>query len=89
MVSKDTRGFMVKKLSPKIDKNEDEKVHLKVESWQWETSSRSFTWKKALVVAILLAVALLFAFGFLIIAGVLLIAGIIFNIVLFLLKKIS
>jgi hypothetical protein len=78
---------MDKKLPHKI-KNEDE-VHIKVESWQWETRSPRLTWKHWLVIAILLAVGILFAFGFLIIAGVLLIVGIIINIVLFLLRKIS
>ncbi|MBY0501143.1 MAG: hypothetical protein K2P93_03990 [Alphaproteobacteria bacterium] len=78
---------MDKKLPHKI-KNDDE-VHIKVESWQWETPSRRLTWKHWLAIALLLAVGILFAFGFLIIASVLLIIGIIINIFLFLLRKIS
>lgn len=78
---------MAKKLPPKVHETED--VHIKVESWQWETKPSRFTWKLALVPAVIIAVTILFAFGFLIIAGVLLIVGIIFNIVLFLFRKIS
>lgn len=78
---------MDKKLSKKI-KNDDE-VHIKVESWQWEPRSPRLTWKHWLIISILIAVGILFAFGFLIIAAVLLIVGIIINIVLFLLRKIS
>jgi|GEM_PF-4097501 len=69
--------------------NENQKVHIEVESWRWETASPRFTWKHWLVLAILLAIAILFAFGFLVIAGVVLIVGIIINVVLFLLKKLS
>ena len=88
MALKDIRGFMVKKLPPQA--NDNEKIHVHVESWQWETnSSRKLTWKHWLAFAILLAVAILFAFGFLIIAGVVLIAALIINIALYLIKKIS
>lgn len=85
MALNDIRGFMAKKLRPKA--NDEEKVDLEVESWQWETRSSHFNWKHGLALAVLLAVALLFAFGFLIIAGVVLILGIIFNLVLFFFKK--
>ncbi|HUX79521.1 MAG TPA: hypothetical protein VMW10_07270 [Alphaproteobacteria bacterium] len=78
---------MAKKSPPKV-KN-DEKIHLKVESWQWETRSRRFTWKQGLALALIIAVAILFALGFLIIAGVVLIAAITINIVLFIFKKLS
>lgn len=87
MGSKGIRGSMAKKLPPKIHDHED--VHIKVESWQWETKSSRFTWKHGLVLAILIAIAILFAFGFLIIAGVLLIAGIILNLILFLFRRLS
>ena len=78
---------MVKKLP--LDVNDHEKIHVKVENWQWETNSSRFTWKQGLAIAVLLAVAILFAFGFLIIAGVILVIGIILNIALFLFKKFS
>ena len=80
---------MAKKTPPKIKDNE--KTHIKVENWQWETdSSRSrFTWKHGLILALIFAAALLFAFGFLIVAGVVLIAGIILNVVHFFFKKLS
>ena len=71
------------------DKHESEKVNLYVESWQWETASSRFKGKHWFAVAILLSVAILFAFGFLIIAGVLLIVGVIFNLTLYILKKLS
>jgi len=88
MALKDIRGFMAKKLPPQA--NDNEKIHVHVESWQWETSpSRKLTWKHWLAFAILLAVAILFAFGFLIIAGVVLIAALIVNIVLFIMKKLT
>ncbi len=87
MASNDTRGPMAKKLPSEV--NDDEKIHVKVESWHWETQSSRFTWKHGLAIAILLAVAILFAFGFLIVAGVILVVGIILNIVLFLFKKLS
>lgn len=77
---------MAKNISQKDPHDEDE-VHLKVESWRWETNQRRWTWKTAFVLAILLAVALLFAFGFLIVAGVVLIVAIIINLALFFLRK--
>lgn len=71
-------------------KGEDEnKVHIEVESWQWESSEKRLTWKHWVIIAILLGVAIFFAFGFLIIASVLLLVGIVINIVLFLFKKLS
>lgn len=78
---------MAKKHMPK--KENDEKVDLEVESWQWETKSPRMTWKYWLAIAILIAVGILFAFGFLIVASVVLIAAIILNIVLFLFRKLS
>jgi hypothetical protein len=87
MALKDIRGFMAKKRPPKV--SDEEKIHVRVENWQWETTSPRFTWKHGLALALLIAVAILFALGFLIIAGVVLIVGIIFNIVLFIFKKLS
>lgn len=78
---------MTKKNTPKP--HEDEKVDLKVESWQWETRQPRFNWKYALAFAVLIVVGLLFAFGFLVIAGVVLIIGLIINLVLFLVRRIS
>jgi len=78
---------MAKKPPKKIE--HEDKIHLEVESWQWDSSSKKFTWKHWLIIALLLSVAILFAFGFLIIAAVILFVGIIINIVLFILKKIS
>ena len=78
---------MAKKLPPKVHETED--VHIKVESWQWETKPSRFTWKHGLILAVIIAVAILFSFGFLIIAGILLIVGIVFNIVLYLFRKLS
>lgn len=76
---------MAKKLRSK--ENNEEKIDLEVESWQWQTKSSQFNWKFGVALAVLLAVALLFAFGFLIIAGVILVLGVIFNLALFLFKK--
>lgn len=78
---------MTKKRPPEVP--EDEDVHLKVESWQWETGKPKLTWKHWLGIAVLIAVALLFAFGFLIIAGVVLIIGIVINLVMYLFKRLS
>jgi len=87
MESNGIGGFMAKK---HVSKKEDtEKVHLEVESWQWETKSPRMTWKYWLVIAILIAVGVLFAFGFLIVATVVLIVGIILNLVFFLFRKLS
>ncbi|MBS0271448.1 MAG: hypothetical protein JSR85_02230 [Proteobacteria bacterium] len=71
------------------DNNEPEKIHLQVESWEWQTTSPRWTWKHWLALAMLIAVAILFAFGFLIIASVVLIVGIILNIVFFIFRKLS
>lgn len=87
MALKDTGGFMAKKRPPEVQDHED--VHIKVESWQWETKRPVMTWKYGLALAVLIAVAILFAFGFLIVAGVVLIIGIVMNLVFFLFKKIS
>jgi hypothetical protein len=89
MALKDIRGFMAKKLRPKI--NDDEKIDIKVENWQWETTSPrlSFTWKHWLILSLIIAVSILFAFGFLIIAGLVLIAWIVINIMLFIFKKLT
>ena len=76
---------MAKKPPPKV--KDDQKIHIDVESWQWEASSPRITWKHWLAFVILLAVALLFVFGFLIIAAVVFLAAIIINIVLFLFRK--
>jgi len=78
---------MAKKLSPKV--NDDEKIDLEVENWQWEVSSRRFTWKHLLAFVLIITVAILFAFGFLIIAAVVFIALIVINIMLFIFKKLS
>ncbi len=78
---------MTKKNSPKH--HEDEKVDIKVESWQWETRQPRFNWKYALAFAILIVVGLLFAFGFLLIAGIVLIIGFVINLILFLFQRIS
>ncbi len=87
MVLNDTRGFMVKKHLPEA--NDNEKIHIEVESWQWEPTSSRFTWKHGVALALLIAVAILFAFGFLIIAGVILLAAIILKLFSFLFKKLS
>ncbi len=87
MALKGIRGFMAKKLPPKV--NDDEKIHIKVENWQWEAPAPRFTWRHMLALILIIAVAILFAFGFLIIAGVVLLAGIILNITLFIFKKLS
>lgn len=78
---------MAKKISPQS--NENEKIDLKVESWQWETRSPRITWRHWLAFAILLTVVIFFAFGFLIIAGVVFIAAMLINIVLFLFRKLT
>ncbi|OJW51083.1 MAG: hypothetical protein BGO67_12185 [Alphaproteobacteria bacterium 41-28] len=79
---------MAKKLRPKV--KDDEKIDIKVESWQWERASPPrFSWKHWLILALIIAVAILFAFGFLIIASVVLIAWIVIHIVLFIFKKLS
>lgn len=78
---------MAKKLPPQS--NDNKKIHIEVESWQWETPPRRLTWKHWLAFALLLAVAILFAFGFLIVAGALLIVAIVVNLVFFLLKKLA
>lgn len=87
MARKDTRGYMAKKLPPKANNNNE--IPIKVEGWQWETSTVSsrLSWRHWLAFILLLAVALLFAFGFLIVAGVILIIAIVTNIFLFLLRK--
>lgn len=87
MVLKDIRGFMVKKLPLKT--KDEEKIHIKVENWQWESTSSRFTWKHGVALALLIAIAILFAFGFLIIAGVILIAVIILKVFSSLFKKLS
>ena len=78
---------MAKKRLPETQDKEE--IHLKVESWQWETRRPHLTWKHWLALAVLVAVAILFAFGFLIVAGVVLIIGIVINLVLFLFKRLS
>lgn len=78
---------MAKRLSPKSTQNE--KVHIEVESWQWESSSPRPLWKYWLAFATLLAVGILFAFGFLILAAFALIIAILINLVLFLFKKLT
>lgn len=78
---------MIKKLPRPSNNNEE--VHIEVESWQWRTSSQRFTWKHWLILIALVSVAILLGFGFLIIAGVALIVGIVVSLVLFLFKKLS
>jgi hypothetical protein len=78
---------MAKKIPPPV--NDNKKIHIKVEEWQWSGGPSSLTWKHWLALALLLAVALLFAFGFLIVAGVVLIVAIVINLVLFVLRKLS
>lgn len=77
---------MAKKSPPEV---QDDDVHIKVESWQWETNKPKLTWKHWLGIAVLIAVALLLAFGFLIIAGIVLIIGIVINLVMYLFKRLS
>ncbi len=70
--------------------NETHKVDIEVESWQWQTgSSQRFTWKHALILAVILAFAILLAFGFLVVASIVLVVGVILNLVIFLLRKLS
>ena len=87
MESNATGGFMAKKKPPQ--KSDSEKVHIEVESWQWENKSPRLTWKHWLAFAILIAVGILFAFGFLVVASIVLIAAIILNLVLFIFRKLS
>lgn len=88
MALKDTRGFMAKKHRPTL--KEEEKVHVTVESWQWETPSpRRFTWKHGLILAILLAAAILLALGFILIAGVVLVVVLALNLISYLFKKLT
>lgn len=72
---------------PRLPK--DDEVHINVESWQWESPTSRFTWKHALILALLLAGGLLFAFGFLVIAVLALGVGLILGLVMLLLKKLS
>jgi hypothetical protein len=76
---------MAKKLPPPV--NDNKKIHIKVEEWQWTGRASSLTWKHWLGLTLLLSVAISFAFGFLIIAGVVLIGAIVINLVLFVLRK--
>ena len=77
---------MDKKHPPKHRVTETEEII--IESTQWETPSRPrFSWKHALILALILAGALLFAFGFLIVAGVILLAAIVVNLIVFIIKK--
>ncbi len=78
---------MTKKLPRPSNNNEE--VHIEVESWQWNTAPQRFTWKHWLVLVVLISVAILLGFGFLIIAGVALIIGVVVSLVLFLFKKLS
>ena len=74
-----------KKLPPPV--NDNKKIHVKVEEWQWTGRPSSLTWKHWLALILLLTVVLSFAFGFLIIAGVMLIVVLIINLFLFFLRK--
>ncbi len=89
MALRDIRGFMANPPSPKKKPSDEEELHLKVDSWQWETKPSRFTWKHGLVCAILLAVAILLTFGFLIIGGVVLLIALILHLIFWLFKKLS